>query len=742
MPKLWPFSKSEEIKAEAYYENSTIPIGYGKEYFEDNSFNVKEFANEAMNSDSIVYACLRELGTAAAEPSYRVLLPTSDQPIQAPDTNPISRLLERPNENQDFYQFIDELVINLYVAGNAYLYKTRNGGGKVVGMRLLRPDRVSIKVLSSDGSLAYQYELDGVRYRLNPEDVSQLKFPSMTSDLYGLSPLQPIASVINLDLAQIQYAKFFFQNSGTPSGLLKVKRRLQTPEDAERIRSRWRSTFGGGNMHKLAVLDEDATYERLGESISNMAFPELRDTTESRICMAFGIPPILIGSVVGLDRATYSNYREARQSFFYETMIPLANRIVRFLNHCISYEFPTAGYIEADFNDVAALTEDQNSLTERTTKQWDSGLISLNEAREALGLDPLNGGEIRRMPLGVIELDADQVVPTPLQMAQPTQQLDIGPLAALKESEPPDLMPNPYKPNNNADVLEDMARQNKVMMDMRVEEVESLEPKLDRFFKSMVNRTDGVLGRYLERDSNTLVIKLPISLQASGLAGELLPDGATQDLANILRPSYARMIKKTFKQMNEGRSLTESSRVGPLKFDPNSMEVQRVLSKPSASAREIVSFTQRKLRNAIVTAQERGYTTAQLANGVADDGFVGVRQLSRETYSNRTKTIARTEVAKAQNAASITYAKEQGMDYVRAFDPDGDENDTYIPAGDPYGRTCAERHMQIYAVGDAYDIEDHPNGTLQWFPVESNKGQTIVEIKDNEIISVGGISGN
>ena len=208
MPKLWPFSKSEEIKAEAFYENSTIPIGYGKEYFEDNSFNVKEFANEAMNSDSIVYACLRELGTAAAEPSYRVLLPTSDQPIQAPDTNPISRLLERPNENQDFYQFIDELVINLYVAGNAYLYKTRNGGGKVVGMRLLRPDRVSIKVLSSDGSLAYQYELDGVRYRLNPEDVSQLKFPSMTSDLYGLSPLQPIASVINLSSNPIRKVLF------------------------------------------------------------------------------------------------------------------------------------------------------------------------------------------------------------------------------------------------------------------------------------------------------------------------------------------------------------------------------------------------------------------------------------------------------------------------------------------------------------------------------------------------------
>ena len=114
-------------------------------------------------------------------------------------------------------------------------------------------------------------------------------------------------------------------------------------------------------------------------------------------------------------------------------MIPLCNRIVRFLNHCLSYEFPNAGYIEADFTDVQALTEDMNALTERTTKQLDGGLISLNEARESLGLDPLEGGEIRRMPINILELDADQVMPTALPVAQPTQQLSQGPLMSLKE---------------------------------------------------------------------------------------------------------------------------------------------------------------------------------------------------------------------------------------------------------------------------------------------------------------------
>lgn len=736
MPNWWPFGSSQEVKQE-FYEAQTMPFGFGRDFFESPELNINEYAREAFNADALVYACIRELSTAAAEPAYRVMLPTSDQPVEAPITNPISQILQHPNDQQDFYQLLDEFVINLYVSGNVYIYKIRNGANKIVGLRLLRSDRVRIKINDRDGSLAYEYEIDGVRYRLNPDDVSHLKFPSMTSDVYGLSPLQPIASVINLDLAQIQYAKFFFQNSGTPSGLLKVKRRLQNQEDAERIRSRWRSSFGGGNMHKLAVLDEDATYERLGESMSSMAFPELRDTTESRICMALGIPPILIGSVVGLDRATYSNYREARQSFFYETMIPLCNRIVRFLNHCLSYEFPNAGYIEADFTDVQALTEDMNALTERTTKQWDAGLISLNEARESLGLDPLEGGEIRRMPINILELDADQVMPTALPVAQPTQQLSQGPLMSLKEVPrilDPDSMATP-----DADVSlpEYMRDQNTRLLELRIEEAEILEPKLDRFFKQMTNRADGILGRYLEHDADTLVIKLPIGLEQVGLAGELLPAGATPDLANILRPSYARMIKSTFKELNEGRSMLPSTRVGPLKFDEKSMGVQRVLSMPSNSAREIVGYTQKRLREAIMIAQERGYTTAQFANGVADDGFKGARTIIRETYSNRTKAIARTEMAKAQNGGTIVYAEGLGSQWVQAYDPDGDASDTYVPAGDKFGRTCIQRHMQWYNVerDQPYDIIDHPNGRLTWYVgepdfVPESERETVIEVSE------------
>jgi hypothetical protein len=133
----------------------------------------------------------------------------------------------------------------------------------------------------------------------------------------------------------------------------------------------------------------------------------------------------------------------------------------------------------------------------------------------------------------------------------------------------------------------------------------------------------------------------------------------------------------------------------------------------------IHSTTHKHVKGAIDVAFERGYSIEQLARGVPDEGFKGIKTVMQET-EKRAVLIARTEIMRSQNLTSVNMFKNQGFEWVRAFDIDGDPNDTYVPAGDPYGRTCIERNDQIYNVEDAYDIEDHPNGTLSWIPMPRN----------------------
>ena len=129
--------------------------------------------------------------------------------------------------------------------------------------------------------------------------------------------------------------------------------------------------------------------------------------------------------------------------------------------------------------------------------------------------------------------------------------------------------------------------------------------------------------------------------------------------------------------------------------------------------------TNKAFQRTVATALERGYSIEQLARGVPADKFPGIRSVALETIT-RSRLIARTEIMRTQNLSSLGHYKEQGFEYMRADDVDGDPDDNYVPDGDPYGRTCAERHGQIYRAEDAALIMDHPNGTLNWEPMPRN----------------------
>lgn len=70
----------------------------------------------------------------------------------------------------------------------------------------------------------------------------------------------------------------------------------------------------------------------------------------------------------------------------------------------------------------------------------------------------------------------------------------------------------------------------------------------------------------------------------------------------------------------------------------------------------------------------------------------------------RAEMIARTESTAAMNDATLGTYGEYGVTQVQAIDGDDDDE-------------CRERDGQTYSVEDANDIEDHPNGTLDWAPV-------------------------
>ena len=675
------------LKRETKQISATVPISNDMTPTEDPPDNYFNFSTEGYGKNAVVYTCIRELATACASVRYMIQVPTTEGGFVEDLTGEYARLLIRPNDLQDWYTFIERFVTYLEVSGNAYILKERDGVGRVRDIYLLRPDRVSISP-RADGKPDYVYEINGREYKLPFEDVGHLRLPNPADDNFGLSPLHVVAKLVNLDMSVTDFNKAFFRNAGVPSGLLRLKKRITSQEEANVIRNRWHSSFGGRNLHQVAVLDEDAEYQPMATAPKDMAMSEIRDTTESRICSVFGVPPMLVGVNVGLQRSTYSNSREARFAFFSQTIVPLVTRIVRFFNFTFEQEFINQGQLAVDMGEYRVTLDDDDNLSERSSLLFERGVISLNESREMVGLEALPYGDIRRLPSSAIEYDVNQ---TPPQMNPVVQSAQLqGFKVAMKAEDP-------------------VAKRSRALSDRLIGQREVLtdkwESEFKTYFNSLKQRVDGIMGRMMERSDSVEVLK------AMPAPGALLPEESAAKLGDVIYRMYIDGTRTTFEAVND------SGLAGTVHWSDQNPIVTGLLSNVPERTKMIHHTTSKAIAKAVEIALERGYTIEQLARGVPTDKFPGVQSVFNEASNVRARLIARTEIMRYKNLTSTRIYQGQGFEYARADDPDGAPNDNYVDPADPYGYTCAERHGTVYPLIDAQNIMDHPNGRLTWLPM-------------------------
>lgn len=580
------------------------------------------FAREGYAGNELVFACIREIATSTAEATL-CLYDANHEKIE---NSPLANLVKNPANGQTQYEFLETLITHLQIAGNAYVLKERARIG-VVSLMLLRPDRM--EVVASGG---YSYEINGHKYFIPDEDVGHLKFPNPNNDFYGLSPLQVLAKQINLDTDATTFTKAFFNNAGVPSGILKLRRKLSHQDEADRLRSAWRGQFQGNkNWHRVAILDEDASYEKMGSSIGEMEIPSLRNLSESRICSALGVPAILVGANIGLQRSTFANYAEARESFWEETLLPLYRRIEQFMAGLLEPEFQRErGYLEFDFSEVRALQEDEDALVNRqlVRSQIASQLITAgftpDAALQAAGIDG--------------ELEHTGYLPTSLSVLgqRPVEGKALTQAAANRLLEP----------------LEDSYE----------EEVEAMERVLAKYFKEQLNRADGIMGRYLSQAEPEAKIQMPFN------EFTLIPITTDAQLSGAMSPTLIKTMSRAWETINAANVFT------PMPFDPELPIFSNVLRNAGT---KINDTSRNALSTQLQIGNSRGYSLDQMVRGVPDDNYRGLRSFVRETYKNRSKTIARTEIAVAQNTGTAGRYKAAGVTQV--IIQDGDDDDLCAP---------------------------------------------------------------
>ncbi|MDR0968706.1 MAG: phage portal protein [Holosporaceae bacterium] len=296
----------------------------------------------------------------------------------------LTKIIKRPNESQTISSFLENLVGDLLISGNAFVHCDRENN-----LRCLRADRVQIiPNKSRTAAESYAYCVDASKFSIEKRDLLHVKFFNPLNDWYGFGPLQAAARTIDQYNEMAKHNISILQNGGRPSGCLTVKNvESLTDQQRRRMRANIRDIYEGTtNAGRILILEGGFEWKEMGLSPKDLDFNAGKNIAAREIAQAFGVPPILLG--IRGDSA-FAGYKEARLHLWEDTIIPLAEFIRSEFGNWLSVRFNRPVEMIFDLDATHALISRREDLWNKVSN---ADFLTTNEKREALGYSPIGKG--------------------------------------------------------------------------------------------------------------------------------------------------------------------------------------------------------------------------------------------------------------------------------------------------------------------------------------------------------------
>ena len=308
---------------------------------------------------------------------------------------------------------MSQITTSLLLDGNAFVGTHRDATGRIQTLQPLDPAQVEVR---HDDSTGLPYYLVGGR-RYSPLDILHIPGMLLPGETRGVSPITAARETIGLASAATEYGAAFFGNGALPGMTAEVPGQL-SPEGIMQLKAAWNEAHqGSGNAHRLAVLTEGATFNKVSVSPDDAQFLQTRQFQITDIARIFGVPPHLLADASG-STSWGTGLQEQNTAYVQHTLRPWVERI----EEAFSWLMYTEGNTPASFvklNVEGLLRGDHQRRMGAYIQGIQYGIYSVNEVRAWEDLAPIDGGDIHLAPLNLGNIESPQVTDTGVEMLPP-----------------------------------------------------------------------------------------------------------------------------------------------------------------------------------------------------------------------------------------------------------------------------------------------------------------------------------
>ena len=378
----------------------------------------------AKDFNGYLYPVIMSIVDEFANLKVRLVVGDDAEQIKA---HPALTSLHEANNGMTYSDLLMWYAMFMEFKGENFWYVPKAKVGRYRQINVMNPFAiVDIKFDKWGMPEVYEYRLDsGKTERFDAKEVIFDKMPNPVNMLRGKSPVT--GTSINLDIRKyaLEYNRNFFFNNATPDTILKLAQGTKvSPETKNKILSDWTSRYRGINKaHQPAILEGGIDIQTISPSLKDMAFSETLKETKEGILANFRVSKTVIGQGEDVNRAT----AETEEYIFAKRVLtPLARRFTNFLTEkYLPLFIEREEILQKEYRFVFDDLVDDD--VERDASVANIGVagkqfMTINEAREKIGLEKLKGDEYDKVPVTTLP---QPTTPEPEDKPEDAKQLEL-----------------------------------------------------------------------------------------------------------------------------------------------------------------------------------------------------------------------------------------------------------------------------------------------------------------------------
>ena len=349
--------------------------------------NLGVYGSDMSSKIEAVYACLRDKSETIGQLPIKLYeTPLKKSRVQV-KTGRLHRIFtQKPCDYMTFQEFMEMLVVSLERFGAFYAYVERNDRGNVMSIIPFRFQGNIRPNMDVNGVVYYQYVTNdgkpGDPYRA--EDLFIIK--NFTFD--GYTPVSPLVQNARLmGIADAQEETAFESNTdGITARMYASTDQIFKDDNAiARMKNQFNEMRGPNGAKAIPVLEQNLTLHSLKLTPAETELLKNREFTVNRICRIFRVPVHRVG-VASTNTGTGDVF-DLDEAYMRDSLNPILVKVEKALNPLLP-----AGY-ELEFDRNAFYAGSPWRLVEHVERAVKGGLKSINEGRQALGDEPVEGGD-------------------------------------------------------------------------------------------------------------------------------------------------------------------------------------------------------------------------------------------------------------------------------------------------------------------------------------------------------------